>query len=395
MPASRPHVVVAGGGVAAVELALALHDLAGDRVRLTIVAPDPDFELRPLRTAEPFARDHMRRHSLKDLATRVGADLVPEHLVRVVPESRRILAGDQTISYDALVVAVGGQHVADFKKAITFTGDTSTIDYNDLLADIDEGYTHTVSFVVPPGTTWPLPLYELALMTAGEAWGAGIDDLRLQVVSPESAPLAIFGPKASQAVRELLDRAGIAFRGGAYVRETVEHYFELLPSRERLDSQRIVTLPLIVGPAIDGLPCDERGFILTDDQGHVVGLTDVYAAGDGASFPVKQGGLACQQADAIAELLAAAAGAPVTPRPFRPVLRGRVLAGRGAAYLEHALHGGEGDGPDAELQLWSVPHKIEGRYLTPWLAELEQRSSTEPPATPGDVDVEVELPTGS
>ena len=54
-PLPHTHVVIAGGGVAAVELALALADLAGDRVRLTLVAPDPDFELRPLRTAEPFA----------------------------------------------------------------------------------------------------------------------------------------------------------------------------------------------------------------------------------------------------------------------------------------------------------------------------------------------------
>ncbi|MES1194228.1 MAG: FAD-dependent oxidoreductase [Solirubrobacterales bacterium] len=395
MPPSRPHVVVAGGGVAAVEFVLALHDLAGDRICLTIVAPDPDFELRPLRTAEPFARDHVRRHALKDLATRVGADLVAERLDRVDPEAHRIQAGDRTIAYDSLVVAVGGQHVPAFKKALTFAGDTSTIDYSGLLADIDEGYTHTVSFVVGPGTSWPLPLYELALMTAGEAWGAGIDDLRLQLVSHESAPLAIFGPKASQAIRQLLDRAGISFHGSAYVRETVEHHFELLPSRERLDSQRVVTLPLIVGPAIDGLPRDERGFIPTDDQGHVVGLRDVYAAGDGTTFPVKQGGIACQQADAIAELLAAAAGAPVTPKPFRPVLRGRVLAGRSAAYLEHALHGGAGDGPDAELQLWSAPHKVEGRHLTPWLAELEDPSSAPTPADePGDIRVEVELPTG-
>jgi sulfide:quinone oxidoreductase len=378
VPHPHTHVVIAGGGVAAVELALALGDLAGDRVRLTIIAPEPDFELRSLRTAEPFAHDHVRRRALSDLAEQVGAELVPERIVRVDPDEHRVLAGDRTIAYDALVVAVGARRVTAFQKALTFTGDTSSIDYNGLLADIDEGYAQTVSFVVPPGATWPLPLYELALMTAREARSVGIDNLRLQLVSPESSPLAIFGPKASHAMRDLLEGADIGFRGDAYVRETAEHRFEVLPDGGPLDSQRVVALPTIAGTEIDGLPADEHGFIPTDEQGHVVGLTDVYAAGDGTTFPVKQGGIACQQADAIAELLAAAAGAPVQPQPFSPVLRGRVMTGDDALYLEHALHGGDGEGPDSELQRWSAAHKVEGRYLTPWLEEGDQAAT--PPA---------------
>ncbi|MGI8728981.1 MAG: hypothetical protein ACR2LK_03160 [Solirubrobacteraceae bacterium] len=58
------------------------------------------------------------------------------------------------------------------------------------------------------------------------------------------------------------------------------------------------------------------GFTPVDEHGRVQGLADVYAAGDGTTYPVKQGGLACQQADAIAELLAANAGADVNPHPF-------------------------------------------------------------------------------
>src|SRR3954464_5224268 len=91
-----PHVVIAGGGVAAVECALALRDLAGDRVRLTIVAPNREFELPPLRTAEPFARDHVRHHSLAALAARVGADLVAAPVTKVHPDQHRVVAGDRT-----------------------------------------------------------------------------------------------------------------------------------------------------------------------------------------------------------------------------------------------------------------------------------------------------------
>jgi sulfide:quinone oxidoreductase len=393
-PRHQTHVVIAGGGVAAVEAALALHDLAGDRIRMTIVAPQPDFELRPLRTAEPFSRDHVRRHSLAALATHVGAELVADSVAKVHPDDHTVLlGGDRTLTYDALVLAVGAQHRTAINKALTFTGDASTLPYNGLLADVDEGWARAITFVLPPGTTWPLPLYELALMTAREAWGMGIDDIRIQLVSPEASPLALFGPQATAAVAGLLERAGIAFRGDTYVRETDDGRLELLPGGEVLGQGRIVALPVIEGRRLDGVPADERGFIPVDDRGRIPGLPDVYAAGDGTTFPVKQGGIACQQADAIAELLAAAAGAPVEPKPFRPVLRGRLMTGRGAEYLEHAAHGGAGEGPPPELELWDVTRKIDGRYLTPWLAALEGGDVTTASAGhEGDVRVEVELP---
>src|SRR4051794_12896388 len=137
---SRPtHIVIAGGGVAAVECALALRDLAGDRVRLTIIAPNREFELRPLSTAEPFSRDHVRRHSLATLAARVDAQLVPDTITAVHPDERRVVAGEHTIAYDALVLAIGGRHVQAIAKAITFSGDTESVDYHGLLQDIDEG----------------------------------------------------------------------------------------------------------------------------------------------------------------------------------------------------------------------------------------------------------------
>jgi sulfide:quinone oxidoreductase len=381
---SRPtHVVIAGGGVAAVECALALHDLAGDRVRLTLIAPEPDFTLRSMRTAEPFSRDHVRRHALADLAAHVGAELIADTVVRVDADRHTLLrAGDRTVAYDALVLAVGAQHRTAFQRALTFTGDRSTLPFNGLLADVDEGYARTVSFVVPPGTTWPLPLYELALMTAQEAWAMGIEDIKMQLVTPEESPLALFGPPASTAVAELLDQAKVAFHGSSYVREGDDGRLEILPGGTPLDSQRVVALPTIEGWAIDGVPADEHGFVPVDDHGRVTSLTDIYAAGDGTTFPVKQGGLACQQADAVAEVLAAAAGADIHPTPFHPVLRGRLMTSRGATYLEHALHGGAGDTPPRDMRQWSAAHKIDGKYLSPWLAALEPDDAAATPTTP-------------
>src|SRR5205814_1234644 len=77
---------------------------------------------------------------------------------------------------------------------------------------------------------------------------------------------------------------------------------------------------------------DGQGFIPTDDHGLVHGLDGVFAAGDITTFPVKQGGLAAQQADAAAEAIAELAGTEVDPEPFRPVLRGMILTGGRPVY---------------------------------------------------------------
>ena len=58
------HVVIAGGGVAAVEAALALRDLAGDRVSMTLVSPRPDFVLTPMAVGEPFSVGHAGHRQL-------------------------------------------------------------------------------------------------------------------------------------------------------------------------------------------------------------------------------------------------------------------------------------------------------------------------------------------
>jgi len=40
---AKLRVLIAGGGVAALETALALHDLAPDRTDVTVLAPNTDF----------------------------------------------------------------------------------------------------------------------------------------------------------------------------------------------------------------------------------------------------------------------------------------------------------------------------------------------------------------
>lgn len=395
------HVVVAGGGIAGLECVMALRDLGADAVRMTLVAPEPDFELKALRTAEPFGVDHVRRYPLREMVGDFGAALRRDAIRSVEPGRHVVeLAGGAELAYDVLVLALGAHPRAAYGEAITFGDERRADALRDLLADLDRGAARSVAFVVPPGVSWPLPLYELALMTARELWAMGREDVHLELITPERAPLAIFGERASEAVRDLLAKARISFRAQTAVEPDAQGQAGRRRSQHPGDlADRVVALPLLDGPHVPGLPA-ERGFLPIDDHGRVDGTDDVYAAGDGANYPVKQGGLACQEAVAVAEHIAARAGAPLEAQPFRPVLRGKLLTGRGAAYLRRSLQGGTGESEESSLNLWFPPAKVSGRYLSQWLAYRERPNAEHVSLTEAirerhidELDVDVPLPS--
>jgi len=103
-------VVIAGGGVAALETALSVHALAGDRVKLTLLAPAAEFVYRPVAVLEPFLRIPPRRLALKKVADELNATL-EQDTVAAVDRDRRVLrtGADRQLRYDALVIAVGAR----------------------------------------------------------------------------------------------------------------------------------------------------------------------------------------------------------------------------------------------------------------------------------------------
>ena len=109
----------------------------------------------------------------------------------------------------------------------------------------------------------------------------------------------------------------------------------------------------------------------------MAGLPGVYAAGDGTAFPIKQGGLATQQADAVAATIAKAAGAPVEPEPFKPVLRGVLLTGGDNRFMRSGVAGGHGEPDFADHALWWPPAKIASRYLAPFLFGRDEVATIE------------------
>ena len=382
------NVLIAGAGVAGLEAALALHELAEQLVEVELVSPETDFVYRPLAVAEPFRAGEARRFPLRLLAEAAGANL-KRASVRSVDEARRmVVTSDGTaLHYDVLLLALGARPVPSIPGALTFRGPADEEAFSALLHDARAGNVKRLVFALPAGSAWPLPLYELALLTAVHLADAGVSSVELAVVTTEDRPLQIFGATASDALAELLEAHGIALSTNTTAVGVDGESLRVLPD-ERIPADRVVALPRLEGLRLQGVPHDANGFVPTDAHGVVRGLDAVYAAGDLTDFPVKQGGIAAQQADAAAESIAAAAGAPIDPQPFTPVLRGLLLTGLTPRYLR-TEPGSVHSEADTE-PLWWPPAKIVGRHLSPFLATQLHLSEGPPPG--GDaIEVDVDL----
>jgi len=372
-PSQAPvHVLIAGGGVAALEALIALRACAGDRVRITLVAPGPEFVYRPMSVAEPFDLGTARRYPLGDVAADFGARLVPATVVAVDAPARRVRCrSGEILAYDVLVLAPGARTIEAFEDAITFWHPGAGGAVRELLDRVRKGHARRVAFIAPTRVGWGLPLYELALMTAAELRRHGVEGAELFLVTPEARPLEVFGDEASATVARLLGAAGVEFVGGTYA-DQVRGRLRLGITGPAFPVDAIVALPLIRGPRLVGVPAEPQlGFIPVDVHGRVADTEGVYAAGDATDFPVKQGGLAAQQADAVAQHIAARLGLAVSPEPFRPVLRGLLLTGDEPRFLAADLHG-EGAARASAQALWPGAAKIAARHLAPYLADRDR-----------------------
>lgn len=388
------HILIAGSGVAAVETILALRALAGSRPRITLLAAEPALENRPASVATPFGFGSPAAMPLADIQAHAPFELLAGRLLSV-DAARRTVADDagRSLSFDALVVAVGARPRAVLDGAIAFSGPADAHAVTEALDAAARSGRARLAFTVPVGPGWALPVYELAMLAAIDLRDRGVVDAELTVVTPEPAPLWTFGPQASEAVERLLADRGVTLRTGTLPVAFDAGELELSVGPP-VAADHVVAVPSLEGPCIDGLPRDGSGFLPVDAFGRVVGVEDVYAAGDATTFPLKQGGVATQQADTVAEVLAAACEAPVTPKPFRPVLRAFLLTGGAPLYLRSALAdgpagtGGEhawpvnGPQPEAEVStrpLWWPPGKVAGRHLAQLLATGRPSLLGDPP----------------
>jgi sulfide:quinone oxidoreductase len=406
MSPANHRIVIAGAGIAGLEALLALRVLAGPRAQITLVTDAAREEDRPMSVVEPFDRGLAARRDIIAIAADQRADLHFDRLVGVDVDRRVARFAGHDRPYDTLIVATGAHPEVQFTQAVTFRGPSDVAAMRAVRDDLLSGAASSAAFVIPSTSAWPLPLYELALMTGADLRAHG-RDAELTIVTPEAAPMELFGPAAAEALRPLLAQRGVAVRPNTRVVQVGEGVVTD-DTGAQMRADRVVTVPIARGRPPAGLASDRRGFLRCDAHGRVVDAPGVYAAGDVTAFPLKQGGLAAQQADAVAEAIAADLGAAIEPQPFVPVIRGMLLIGGQALYLRAQIGSDEGvvkevrvRGDASARPLWWPPAKVAARYLGPYLATarpprlglepLTDRPVTGPATPPADPSSAVEL----
>jgi sulfide:quinone oxidoreductase len=369
----RFRVVICGGGIAAVEGLLRLRRLAGDAFAITLVSPADELRYRPVAVEEPFSRPAARRYPLRRIAERTGAEWIQDALEWVDLDGQLVHTSDErSVPYDALLIGVGAQLSAAYDHVTVFDDSQPDETYRGLVQDVEEGYTKNLALLLPEGPAWPLPVYELALMTAERARSMGFDDLRVDVVTAEAAPLAAFGDEASQAVSELLERFGVRVHTSSTAEVPASRRLVVKPAEDELAPERIVAMPRILGPGIRDLPAAEGGFIPIDDRCRVPRSDGrVFAAGDVVSYPIKHGGLGAQMADVSAAGIAALAGAGEEPGPLRPVIRGVLYTGASPLYVTARIEDGAVRSEVTTEEAWPAEEKVVAEELGPFLHSLE------------------------
>lgn len=364
-----PKVVIAGGGVAALEAALALRELARQRVAVELWAPRREFVYRPFAVGEPFGAGSILRYDLEGLSRSCGASFHLGGIVSLDAEAGWVSARDgERVHYDQLVLAPGARMLWAVPGAVTFWGVADEGSVGGVVRRLRAGSLRDVAFTMPGGSSWALPLYELALLASAVLARSGVEDARLTVITPEDAPLELFGRTVAEKMARLLDQRNIELVAGTHPVGFDRGRLEIAPGAP-IETEAVVSLPRLEGRRIDGVPHDEGGFVPVDEHSRVVGVERVFAAGDVTAFAIKQGGIATQQADAAAEAIAAAVGCDLEPSPFDPVLRAVLWTGNEPRYLFGRPAGGHGEISTLdETPPWHERDgKIVGRYLTPFL----------------------------
>ena len=341
-PAGRrcARIVVVGGGVAGLETLLALRTLAGERLELTLVTTQKAFSYRPLAAAPPLGIGRAQPLPLERAAHEMQATLVTDTVEAVDPEHGFVRsASGEAIPYDALVLAYGAKAVPSVANAVTWDERSRPYFLGGLMADIDQGHVQRLAIVIPPGPTRAVRGYELGVVVAREASSVSAT-VETTIVAPSRSALFDLGRRGAKVVSAELRAAGVNLvsPAGAEVEPgqppaVVMHSRGPAPEDAstvelpRLDTRpaaavepgtdgfieadRILALPELRGRAIAGVAADAKGFVDIDDHGRVLGLDQVWAAGDATGSPLKSGAASVAQAGAVAADISAYFGASV------------------------------------------------------------------------------------
>ena len=398
-----------GAGTAGLEALLATREALGASVDLCLVAPDREFRYRPMPRDSLFRPTRERGIKVADLVAETGATWVRDR-AEVVRESERCLLtrdGD-IVEFDYLLLAPGERSKRPLAQGYLWErgGDPSFLDT--IIRQIAAEQVASVAVAVPRGARWPVPAYEIALVLA---WSAAGTDTRITLITAEERPLGALGSAASDAIAAELELAGVETITGVeladapargtrpmtvadliIVPERAEDEATALigeptdPARVQIGAgvarefERLISLPVMLGPHVAGVARDHAGFIAVDESLKVCGSDVVWAAGGCIAGALEHSALSAQQADAAVAAITAAcshadAGSGISPDAVE--IAGLLLTGQ----RDHWLAENPIGTPEPSTRcLWWPPGRAVGKTLARRIAAWDPSVHAQLPA---------------
>ncbi len=357
-------VVVLGGGIGGVVAARRLRRRLASDDRVVLIERDPLFRFAPsyLWVMHGDRRPDQITRDLRHLRAK-GIEVIEAEVTGIDPAERQVTTSTETISGDALIVALGARlDPASLPGFADTAHNLYTIDGARAAGDAVRSISAGAVAVLVAGTPYKCPAapYEAAFLVEDLLRRGGVRDrVTVDVYTPEALPMPTAGPAIGDAVVELLGAHGIGFHPG-HSATRIDAATNTLVFADGGDAHADVLLgvpphrpPEVV--ATSGLAGDS-GYIPVDPHTLATAAPDVFAIGDVTAIPIA-GGKLLPKAGVFAE-----AEAQVVADQIASEWHGRTsrhgFDGKGSCFLEvgggHSAYAGGDfyapDGPNVAMR---------------------------------------------
>jgi len=319
-------IVILGGGVGGLVVANELRRLLPAEHRIVLVEKNAQHAFAPSflwlitgdRRPEQITRD------VRQLA-RPGVEVVLAEAQSIDLPNRRVITTAQTLAYDTLIIALGAELAPEAipglaEAAHTFYTFDGAARLRDALQEFRGGTVAVVVSALPykcPGAP-----HEGAMLIADTLRHRGLrDKVDVHLFTPEPQPMPVAGPALGDAVKQMLERQGVAFHPLHKLTRVDGAARELtFEGKDTVKYDLLVAIPPHRGPAIvreAGL-ANEAGWVPVDRDTLATKHENVYGLGDVTAISIpgrwkpdvplmlpKAGVFAHAQAEVVARRIAA------------------------------------------------------------------------------------------
>lgn len=353
----KPKVVILGAGYGGLMTAVRLQKLVGvNDVDIVLVNQnDYHYETTWLHEASAGTLHHDRvRYGIHDVIDRNKIQFVQDTVLKVQKEEKKVILAKGEITYDYLVIALGGEPETFGIKGLKeyafgiINVDSSRqlrehIEYQFATYNMEEEKNEDrLSIIVcGAGFTGMEFLGELTNRMPELCHEYDIDRTKVRITCVEAAPMALpgFDPELVKYAVSQLERKGVKFSIGTPVKEcTPQGVIVGIKDDELLEmkAETVVWTAGIRGNAIiekSGFEA-KRARVKVNPDLRVPGFDDIFIIGDSSLFmneesnrpypPTAQ--IALQEGQATARNLAALIRNKTELEPFKPDIKGTVCA---------------------------------------------------------------------